>query len=139
MSEEQNKALVRRLYEASSRGDLAAFDEILIPAFVDHNPDPGQPPGREGVKKGFTTFRSAFPDFEMRVEDMLAEGDKVAARVTVTGTHRGQFQGIAPTGRRVTIGVIDIIRCQGGKCVERWGVVDALAMMQQLGVVSAPK
>lgn len=135
MSVEGNKTRVRQIYEAISKGDLMALDHLLTADFVDHNPDPGQVPGLEGVKQGFTMFRTAFPDFQITLEDMIAEGDKVATRVTGRGTHKGEFQGISPTGKQVTVTGIDIIRCAGGKCVERWGAFDNLGMMQQLGVV----
>ena len=135
MSVEGNKTRVRQIYEAISKGDLMALDHLLTADFVDHNPDPGQAPGLEGVKQGFTMFRTAFPDFQITLEDMIAEGDKVATRVTGHGTHKGEFQGIPPTGKQVTVTGIDIIRCAGGKCVERWGAFDNLGMMQQLGVV----
>lgn len=138
MSVEENKTCVRQIYEAISKGDLMALDHILTADFVDHNPDPGQSPGLEGVKQGFAMFRTAFPDFQITLEDMIAEGDKVATRVTGRGTHKGEFQGIPPTGKQVTVAGIDIIRCAGGKCVERWGAFDNLGMMQQLGIVPPP-
>lgn len=138
MSVEENKTRVRQIYEAISKGDLMALDHLLTADFVDHNPDPGQAPGLEGVKQGFAMFRTAFPDFQITLEDMIAEGDKVATRVTGRGTHKGEFQGIPPTGKQVTVAGIDIIRCAGGKCVERWGAFDNLGMMQQLGVVPPP-
>lgn len=138
MSAEENKTRVRQIYQAMSKGDLMALDHLLTADFVDHNPDPGQAPGLEGVKQGFTMFRTAFPDFQITLEDMIAEGDKVATRVTSRGTHKGEFQGIPPTGKQVTVTGIDIIRCAGGKCVERWGAFDNLGLMQQLGVVPPP-
>jgi predicted ester cyclase len=137
---EENKALMRRMYEEiHNKGNMAAVDELVAANFVDHNaPDPGLPPGPEGIKQTFTMFHNAFPDFHVTVEDMLAEGDKVVARLTITGTHKGDLIGIAPTGKQVTLGVIDIARIAGGKMVERWGQEDMLGMMQQLGVVPPP-
>jgi steroid delta-isomerase-like uncharacterized protein len=140
MSVAENKAILRRLYEEiHNKGNMAVADELIAADFVNHNvPSPEIPPGPEGVKQIFTMFRHAFPDFNVTVEDMVAEGDKVVARLTVRGTHKGEFMGIAPTGKQITISVIDIARIASGKIVERWGAEDNLGMMQQLGVVPPP-
>ena len=120
MSTEQNKALVRRLMEeVFNRGNISLVDELFAPDFVEHEElPPGIPAGSEGVKQMSTMFRSAFPDFKATIDDMIAEGDKVVVRGTWSGTHKGEFMGIPPTGKRVSIGVIDIIRIAGGKFVE---------------------
>ena len=142
MSAEENKALVRRGYEALNEllrtGDATALEQLAAADFVDHNPSPGQGPGLQGVKESFALLRSAFPDAQLSVEDLVAEGDKVAARVTVRGTHRGAFLGLAPTGKAVTQTGIDIVRVAGGKAVERWGSFDELGLLQQLGALPAP-
>jgi len=139
MSTEQNKALMRRFYEEISKGNLAALDELVAADLVDHSPFvPGQAPGRQGTLELFTMIRAAFPDLHVTVEDMVAEGDKVAVRGTMSGTHKGEFTGIAPTGKQITVGTIEILRIVGGKMVEHWNVIDSLGMMQQLGVVPAP-
>ena len=140
MSTEQNKALVRRLMEeVFDRGNISLIDELFAPDFVEHEElPPGIPAGSEGVKQLSTMFRSAFPDFKATIDDMIAEGDKVVVSGTWSGTHKGEFMGIPPTGKRVSIGVIDIIRMAGGKGVEHWGQMDSMGMMQQLGVVPAP-
>ncbi len=135
MSTEQNKAIVRRVYEIFNAQDLDALDELAAPNFVDHNPSPGQAPGLEGTKQAFRMFFAAFPDFQITVEDMIAEGDKVVARVRVTGTHQGEFMGIPATGVQFTQTGIDIVRIANGKGVERWGEFDNLGLMQQLGVI----
>jgi predicted ester cyclase len=83
-------------------------------------------------------FRGAFPDFKVTIDDLIAEGDKVVIRATWNGTQKGEFMGIPPTGKRVSFGVIDIIRMAGGKAVEHWGQMDSMGMMQQLGVAPAP-
>jgi steroid delta-isomerase-like uncharacterized protein len=137
---EENKAIARRLYdELASQGNLSLADEIVAEDFVDHNPPgPGIPPGREGLKQVFATFRSAFPDMRVRVEDQLAEGDKVVSRLTVSGTNQGDFMGMPATGKSASIGVVDILRFDGGKIAERWGEADFMGMMQQLGHAPAP-
>jgi predicted ester cyclase len=140
MSTEQNKALVRRLMEeVFDRGNISLIDELFAPDFVEHEElPPGIPAGSEGVKQMSTMFRSAFPDFKATIDDMIAEGDKVVVRGTWSGTHKGEFMGIAPTGKRVSFGVIDIVRIAGGKFVEHWGQMDNMGLMQQLGLIPAP-
>jgi steroid delta-isomerase-like uncharacterized protein len=140
MSAEQNKALFRQFVEeAFNRGNLSLADELLAPDFVEHEElPPGIPAGREGVKVLASMLRSAFPDFKATIDDMIAEGDKVVMRQTWTGTHKGEFMGIPATGKRVSFGVIDIVRIDGGKCVEHWGQMDSMGLMQQLGAVPAP-
>jgi steroid delta-isomerase-like uncharacterized protein len=139
MSTEQNKAILRQVYEAAfNQQNLDALDEVIASDSTDHNLTPEQPPGLEGAKQVFSSFHTAFPDLQVNVEDMIAEGDKVVARLTVRSTHQGEFMGIAPTGNQVTFTGIDIVRIAAGKIVERWGNFDDLGMMQQLGVMEQP-
>ena len=139
MSAEEHKALVRRFVEeVQNRGDLASLDELCAPDFVNHSAPPGVPPTREGLVQLTAVFRQAFPDGRMAIEDMLAEGDKVVTRKTFRGTHQGDLMGLPPTGRRVEIGLIDIVRVVDGKVVEHWNAVDNLGMLQQLGAIPAP-
>jgi len=142
MSTEENKAIARRVYETFDRvistGNMSLLDEVLAADLVDHNPAPGQAPGLEGVKQVFSQFRAAFPDFQSTVEDQIAEGDKVVSRVTVRGTHKGDFQGVPATGKQFAQTGIDIVRFAGGKAVERWGEADNLGLLQQLGVIPTP-
>jgi predicted ester cyclase len=128
-----------KVNEAMRTGNIALLDEVLARNAVDHNPGPGQAPGREGIKQAFGEFRDAFPDMRMTVEDMVAEGDKVACRIVTRMTHRGDFQGIKATGQQVTLAVIDILRFVNGKLAERWGEFDSLRLLQQLGAVTWPK
>lgn len=139
MTQLQNKSTARRLYEAVNTRNFHVVDEICADNFVDHNPDPGQLPGREGVKAMFRQFCEAFPDLTLRVDSLVAEGDLVCARVTATGTHLGSFAGLPPTGRLVTVTGFDWVRVQNGKVVERRGVFDQAGMMAQLGAVPGPK
>ena len=138
MSAEENKAIARRAYDAINRNDLDALEEMVDSDITDHDPAPGQGPGLEGVKQYFSSLHAAFPDVHMDVEDMIAEGEKVVARVSVSGTHEEEFLGIEPTGNRVTIKGIDILCITDGKVVEHWGNFDDLGMLQQLGVVEPP-
>ena len=140
MSTAENKALSRRLVEeVFNRGNLSLVDELFAPDFIEHEElPPGFPPGREAVKAFSTTFRGAFPDLNVTIDDLIAEDGKVVIRGTWSGTHQGELMGIPPTGKSVSFGVIDTIRIADGKIVEHWGQMDTTSMMQQLGVVPAP-
>ena len=138
MSAEENKAIARRAYEIFSSGNLEALQEVIAPDLVDHNAAPGQAPGIEGTRQVLGMLRAAFPDLRLTPEDLIAEGDRVVARLMVTGTHQGEFQGLPPTGKQVTMSGIEIVRLAGGKAVERWGEFDILGLLQQLGAVPAP-
>jgi len=96
------------------------------------------PTGREAPKQLTTVLRSAFPDFKATINDLIAEGDKVVIHMTWNGTQQGEFMGIPPTGKRISVGIFDILRIAEGQIVEHWGLMDRMAMMQQLGVIPAP-
>jgi predicted ester cyclase len=130
-----NKALARRIYEAFSQNNLDALDELIASDFTDHNPNPGQGPGLQGLKQFISSMHNVLYGLQVNVEDMIAEGDKVVARLRISGTHQGEFMGIAPTGNQVTFTVIDILGIAEGKVVERWGNADDLGMLRQLGVI----
>ncbi len=122
MSTDININAARRLFdEVISRGQVDAADGLIAPDCVDHNPSPGQRQGRSGILEFFGQIRSAFPDWRVQIEDLVAQGDRVVARLTADVTHGGVFFGIAPTGRRVHVRVIDILRFENGRIVERWG------------------
>jgi steroid delta-isomerase-like uncharacterized protein len=127
------RELVERLHAAllESR-DPAAVDEFFAADFVSHNNPPGFPPGVEGVKQFFTTFRDAFPDVSVEIDELVAEGDRVAVATTFTGTHEGELMGVAPTGRRVSVTGIDMVRVAGGRIVEHRGLTDIVGLMRQL-------
>ena len=131
-----NEATMRRLYGSINAGDVDAFDEVLAEDFVEHEETPGLAPTRDGVKAFFSMYIAAFPDLRMEPEDVLVSGDKVVARVRATGTHQGEFLDMPPTGKRVDVQLIDIIRFgEDGLAREHWGVFDTMAMMQQLGAI----
>jgi steroid delta-isomerase-like uncharacterized protein len=138
MSTEDNKALLRRFYEeVFNQKKTAAIDEFIAPNQVDHSAPAGMPGGIEGTKQLIGMYLTAFPDLHFTVEEMIAEGDKVVARLTSRGTHLGTYMGIPPTGKHVTVTAIDIIRIAGGKSREHWLEMDTLGLLQQLGVVPA--
>ncbi len=134
MSVEENKALLQRYVEEVWRqGNVAALDDFLAPDYRRHVSPTAAPLTRDGQKERLAGVRAAFPDIELTVEDVLAEGDRVAFRSTLRGTHRGVFQGIAPTGVRVTVALLDLIRIEQGRVVEQWGGPDFLDLLRQLG------
>ena len=130
------KTIVRRFYEeVVGQGSAAAAEELLSVDLIDHGVPPMFPPGRTGFLQFAASLKAAFPDLNVTVEDLIAEGNQVAARVSVRGTHKGVPLGrLAATGRSATWSGIDIFRLAGGKIVERWNVRDLLSLLQQLGV-----
>ena len=135
MTAEDNKADVRRfINEILVKKNIAAIDEYLSADYVEHDEMPGVEPGREGLKQMLGMYLGAFPDLGVQVEDMIAEGDKVVVRVRTTGTHTGDFMGIAATGKKIDIREIHIARMSGGKMLEHWGLTDNMTMFQQLGL-----
>jgi len=134
-----HSALMRRTYDLINAGDIEGFGELLADDFVEYEVTPGLAPTKDGVKQFFTMYLAAFPDLRFSADDILASGDKVVGRVTITGTNTGDFMGMPATGKSVNIQAIDIIRFgDDGLAHEHWGVVDVMAMMQQLGVVPTP-
>ena len=130
---ERNKAVVRRWIEAfKAGGDESVSDELRSPQFVNHSAPPGAPTGPEAGKLAFRAMRAAFPDLHVRIEDMVADGDRVATRQTFSGTHRGEWSGVPATGRRVAWAVIDIVRLEDGLLVDHWAVADLHGLLGQL-------
>lgn len=130
------KTIVRRFYEeVVNHGNMAAADDLLSADLLDHGVPSGFPHGRAGFLQFATSLKVAFPDLRVTVEDLIAEGDQVAARVSVQGTHKGMLLGrLAATGRSAIWTGIDIFRLAGGKIVERWNERDLLSLLEQLGV-----
>jgi steroid delta-isomerase-like uncharacterized protein len=124
---EANKALVHRLYAAFDTGGVDLLDEVVAPDFLDHDPMPGQAPGLAGLKQAVGLFRAAFPDGELAADEVVAEDDKVVARVTMRGTHIGEFLGAPPTGQAVTAEGVETYRISHGKIVEGWGIFGPMA------------
>jgi steroid delta-isomerase-like uncharacterized protein len=136
---EQNKHLARLLLEDDiSRGDVAVAERIIHSDFFDHTNPPGMQRGLAGHNAIVALFRQAFPDQWWQIEDLIAEGDKVVARTTMTGTHLGDFFGIPATGRKVTLLGVHVMRISDGRIVEHWGSNDDLGLMRQLGVIPEP-
>lgn len=130
---EENKAIILRHWEeVVSKGKLDLIDEIFAPDFVAHEADQDIR-GPEGVRQFILMLRAAFPDLQVTVEDVLAEGDKVVQRWSAHGSHQGELMGLAPSGKRISVAGITISRFEGGKVAEEWELYDMMSMMQQLG------
>jgi len=134
-----NTQLFRILIEEGfSKGDVSVFDKYVSPDFVEHQQGI-VPQNADGVKRAITGLHKAFPDFTLTVEDLIIDGDMVWGRMTGRGTQKGQFGPIPPTGKKIEITVIDIMRFRDGKLAEHWGVPDRMAAMEQLGMKPPPK
>lgn len=134
---ELNKAVIRRFVEeVQNQKNWAAFDELNADDFVNLSAPPGVPSDKAGGRMFLGAFISAFPDSYVTIEDMIAESDRVVTKKTFHGTHTGELNGIPPTGKRVSIQYVDIMRVRDGQIVEHWLSMDQLSFMQQLGVVA---
>jgi len=128
------KAVVRRnTEEVQGGGNYELFDELFADDFLDHTPQPGRTPDKDGVRQLYKTLRSAFPDFRAEIHWQLADGDRVTTYNTYHGTHLGKFLGVAPTGRKIQFETVDVMRVCDGKIAEHWGVANLFSLMQQLG------
>ena len=135
MSTEECKAIVRRLYEGINKGDLATVDALVANNFVNHDPSNSEVRNSEDYKHWLTKLCTAFPDVHFTVEDLIAEGDKVVSRFTFRGTHKGEWRGVPPTGKRVTMTGTITNRVASGKIAECWINSDVLGLRQQLGLI----
>ena len=134
-----NEATLRRFQDAINTGDLEyiskTIDEVVEPDVLIRTPLPVAATGAQALKEGFGRLHRAFPDLHITIEDVIAEGDKVVARNTVTGTHQGEYMGLSPTGKSVTYNEIFIFRFAGGRIAETWGVGDVFSQLRQLGAI----
>jgi len=136
MSIEENKNIVRRYQKIYNSNDLEALSEVVSEDLLTPKIMPGIPAGIEGAKTAHQIMLAGFPDYQTAIDDLIAEGDKVVARITMSGTHTGSFMGIPPTGKRISFTGMYIARIDDGKIVEHWGEEDGVSLLQQLGVLS---
>jgi steroid delta-isomerase-like uncharacterized protein len=131
-------ATTRRAYDLINAGDLDGFGDLMADDMVEHEEMPGLAPTKQGVLDMFRMYRTAFPDMELRAEEVLVSGDTTVTRVKATGTHQGDLMGMPPTGKRIEVKLIDIMRFNdAGTVSEHWGIMDTFSMMQQLGAIPA--
>jgi steroid delta-isomerase-like uncharacterized protein len=135
MSIEENKKIVRRYQDIYNSNDLDALSEVVAEDVRTPKIMPGMKPGLEGGKQVHATTLVGMPDWQTMIDDLIAEADKVVARITMIGTHTGDFWGIPATGKRVEFTGIYIVRIANGKIVEHWGEEDGVSLLQQLGVL----
>lgn len=134
---DQNKDLAHRFYEeVFNAGAVDRVQDFCAEEFVNHEEGPpGAPEGLEGVKFFVQSFHDGFSDVHASIEELLADGDRIVARVRFTGTHDGDFMGIPASGKKIDMETIDIVRVADGKAAEHWGVTDNMKLMQQIGAV----
>ena len=131
---EAAKAVIRRnTEEVQGAGNFELFDELFADDFLDHTPQPGRSPDKAGASELYKVLRDAFPDFHAVIHWQAADGDLVTTYKTYHGTHKGEFFGIAPTGREIHFETVDAMRVRDGKITEHWGVANLFSLMQQLG------
>ncbi|MEU8248944.1 ester cyclase [Nonomuraea sp. NPDC048916] len=138
----RNKETLRRFHDAVSTGDeeivSRTIDEVVRPDVQIRTPLPIETTGTQAMKEVLAMLHRAFPDLHVEIEDVIAEGDRVVTRNTVTGTHRGEYMGVPPTGKSITYKEILIARFADGRVAETWAVVDVMSQMRQLGVFAGP-
>ena len=131
-----NKSLCRTFFEElHNKQNPGIIDQLVDPNVLSHDPFPNQAEGSRGFRETMQLFRSAFPDMTAKINDMIAENDKVMTKITVHGTHLGEFMGIAASHNKIEYEEIIILRIANGKIVEHWAVADALSLMQQIGAI----
>jgi steroid delta-isomerase-like uncharacterized protein len=124
------------IYEAVNTGNVALLDKLVAPDYIEHSE------GFQGVepfRQQIITFRAAFPDLHVTIEDLITDGDRFASRTTVTGTHTGDLMGMPATGKHISVQAVDIGRIENGQAKERWGGLDMYTLLTQLGVIPAPQ
>jgi predicted ester cyclase len=138
MTTETQKMIERIPLEVINNNKFELIDEIYAPNYVEHTPQPGVPPTREGFKQTAMALKKAFPDLRYTIDDVVDGGDKIVHRLTASGTMKGDFAGMPATGKRATWTEIHIGRVANGRLTEHWGVIDQLSMLVQLGVIESP-
>ena len=136
MTIEENKKIVRRYQDIYNSNDLDALSDVLSEDLLTPKIMAGIPTGIEGAKAAHRIMLAGFPDYQTTIDDLIAEEDKVVARITMSGTNTGSFMGMAPTGKHVSFTGIYIARIANGKIVEHWGEEDGVSLLQQLGALS---
>ena len=135
MSEAHKKVIRIWVEEVFNKGNLSVLDELAHPNYVYRSPNE-ELHGPQAIKEFIATFHAAFPDLKLRIDDLVVNGNKAVVCFTLTGTHEGDFMGIAATGKPVTVNGMVLSRFEEGKIIEEWEILDELTLLQQLGVVT---
>lgn len=139
MPQEDNVAAFRTLIEEGfNKGNLSTLDELVTTDFQERQ-NGINPPTLEGLKRSINSLRTAFPDLNLKIEDIVVDDDRIWARIKARGTHKGSMMGVPASGKVITVDVIDVCRFADGKIAEHWGVADRLGMMQQIGALPPPQ
>jgi steroid delta-isomerase-like uncharacterized protein len=136
LSEAAKAVVCRNTEEVQGRGNFEVLEELFADDFLDHTPQPGRTPDKDGARQLYKVLRAAFPDFHANIHWQLADGDRVTTYKTYRGTHRGEFFGVEPTGREIQFETVDVMRVRDGKITEHWGVANLFSLMQQLGALT---
>ncbi len=133
---ERNKAITGFFYEeVFNKHNIGMIDSVVSPEYIEHQTDVHYPPNRKGLKKEFADYFDGFPDASITVHFMVAEGDMVTTQFTITGTHKGKIYGLKPTGKKIKVSGVDVIRYANGKAVEHWGYLEEGKLLTQLGLI----
>lgn len=132
------KAAYKAISAAWDAGNVTEFDKYISPNSVDHDPMPGQKPGLEGMKEMAKMMKASYPDMKSTIDYIGVDGDILTARFHMAGTNSGPMMGMPPTGKKVNVEGVDMVKWENGKFTEHWGVFDAMGMMQQLGMAPMP-
>lgn len=136
----ESRSIIRHIFdEAFNQGNLAIVDELVAPNGISHHLSWGMPTNRMGFKQLIALFRTAFPDLHCTMEDEIIRDDKIAARWTMCGTHKGLFLGNAPTGKSIAVQGLIYARIENGQVIETWTMIDQMGVLQQLGMVPPPR
>lgn len=136
MSQQDNIAITQQFGDAINGGQFSRFHDLMPPSVVDYDPAPDQGPGPEGFIGFFETLKTAFPDLNIAMDHMVADDDNVSIAYTVTGTHKGAFMGVPPSGKPISVRGMQVARFENGKIAARWGSSDELGILKQLGAVT---
>ena len=139
MSAEDQNAIVRRWVDAWNKQDLDVAESLLTPDYVRHDANLPEMNGPAAQREFIAGILSAFPDLDLQVDQFITQDDLVAARVSLRGTHRGEFSGVPATGNEVAFESVEIFRLAGGKIAEQWVVMNAMGLFQQLGAIPSPE
>jgi predicted ester cyclase len=134
-TDKERREMIKEFTKMFNKGDFSKIEDYIDPAYIEHNPMPGQKPGLGGIKDAMEEFHKAYPDVRQEIKDIIIEGDKASVLFRVYGTNTQEFMGMKPTGKKFDVMGVDIIKFKGKKLVEHWGYMEEMKWMQQLGMM----